>query len=72
MPKEKQSQISCLRGFISEFGDHVFSADGRILLCKVCELKVKYERRLSVTQHLQTGKHVKIIKRREMFKTTIQ
>lgn len=72
MPKEKQSQISRLRGFISEFGNHVFSADGRILFCKVCELKVEYERRSSVTQHLKTEKHVKMVKRKEIFKASTQ
>lgn len=72
MPKEKQSQISRLRGFISEFGDNVFSADGRILFCKICETKVEYERRSSVIQHVQTGKHVKMIKRIEIFSTRTQ
>lgn len=43
MPKEKQLQISRLEGFISEFGYN--SADKRILFCKICELKVEYERR---------------------------
>jgi len=44
MPKEKQSQISRLKEFISKFGDNAFSTDGRILFCKVYELKIKYER----------------------------
>jgi len=48
MPKEKKTQISRLRSFILEFGDNVFSADGRILFCKICEIKVEYERRSSV------------------------
>jgi len=43
MPKEKQSQISRLKSLISEFGDNVFSADGRILFYKVCKFKVEYE-----------------------------
>lgn len=72
MPREKLSQTSRLRGFISEFGDNVFSADGRILFCKVCELKVEYERRSSVIQHIKTGKHVKMIKRNEIVKTNTQ
>lgn len=72
MPKEKQSKVSRLRGFISECGVAEFSADGIILFCKVCELKVEYERRSSVIQHIKTGKHVKMIKRKEMLKTRTQ
>jgi len=33
MPKEKKP-------FILEFGDNVFSADGRFLFCKICEIKI--------------------------------
>lgn len=40
MPKEKQSQMSRLRGFYSEFGDNAFSANGRIVFRKVREHKV--------------------------------
>lgn len=69
MPKEKKSQISRLKSFILEFGDNVFSTDGRVLFCKICEIKVEYERRSSVIQHIQTVKHVKMIKRKEMFNT---
>ncbi|CAI6374650.1 unnamed protein product [Macrosiphum euphorbiae] len=59
MPKEKKTQISKLKSFILEFGDNVFSADGRVLFCKTCEIKVEYELRSSVIQHIQTVKHVK-------------
>ena len=72
MPKEKKTQVSRLKSFILEFGDNVFSADGRVLFCKICEIKVEYERRSSVIQHIQTVKHVKMIKRREMFNTRTQ
>ncbi|KAE9542417.1 hypothetical protein AGLY_003278 [Aphis glycines] len=72
MPKEKKSQISRLKSFILEFGDNVFSTDGRVLFCKICEIKVEYERRSSVIQHIQTVKHVKMIKRKEMFNTRTQ
>lgn len=72
MLREKLSLISRLKGFISEFGDNVFSADGRILFCKVCELKVDYDRRSSVIHYIKTGTHVKMIKRNEIVKTNIQ
>lgn len=72
MPKEKKSQISRLKSFILEFGDNVFSTDGRVLFLKICEIKVEYERRSSLIQHIQTVKHVKMIKRKEMFNTRTQ
>jgi hypothetical protein len=55
-----------------EFGYNVFSADGRVLFCKLCEIKIEYERRSSLIQHIQKVKHVKMIKRREMFNTRTQ
>jgi hypothetical protein len=73
MPKEKKkTQISRLKSFILEFGDNIFSSDGRVLFCKICEIKVKYERRCSIIQHIQTVKYVKMIKWREMFNTRTQ
>lgn len=60
MPKEKQSQICRLRSLVSKFEGNVLSADGRILFCKVRELKVKYDRRSGVPQHIKTEKHAKI------------
>jgi hypothetical protein len=45
MPKDKKkkTQISRLKSFILEFGDNVFSADGRVLFCKISEIKIEYE-----------------------------
>ncbi|KAF0764859.1 Uncharacterized protein FWK35_00006777 [Aphis craccivora] len=70
--KKKKSQISWLKIFILEFGDNVFSTDERVLFCKICEIKVEYERRSSVIQHILTVKHVKMIKQKEMFNTRTQ
>lgn len=49
MPNKKQlSKISQLRGFVLKFENNVFSADSRVLFCKVCKLTVEYEQRSSV------------------------
>lgn len=64
---------SSLSSFVKEFGEHVFSFDGKILFCKLCEVKVSATKRFLVTQHLKTSKHEHAVnqrKRREQ--STIQ
>ena len=39
MPKQKVSTASRLRQYVTQFGENVFSTDGTILFCKVCEVK---------------------------------
>ena len=39
MPKQKVSTASFLRQYVTQFGENVFSTDGTILFCKVCEVK---------------------------------
>lgn len=46
-----------MRSFVSEFGEQVFSTDGKILFSKPCGIKINYEKRFSVVQHLSTYKH---------------
>jgi len=48
MPKVKCSDSVRLRGFVKEFGEKYFTADGIILLCKLCEMKVTAEKRFTV------------------------
>jgi len=57
MTKDKISNYSRLRNFVSEFGDEVFSIDASILFCKLCECKVNSDNKFNVTQHLKTVKH---------------
>lgn len=62
-----------LSSFVKEFGEHIFSSDGRILFCKYCEVRVSATKRFLVTQHLKTAKHEHAVnqrKRREQ--STIQ
>ena len=54
MPKKKLSSACKLRQLVKEFGENIFSADNKILFCKVCEVEVK---RFSVVQHINAEKH---------------
>jgi len=57
MPKVKTSATNRGKNYVTEFGEHIFAFDGSVLFCKICEVKVKCEKRCSVTQHLSTEKH---------------
>ena len=57
MPKVKTSTSAKLKQFVSEYGDTVFSSDGTILYCKICEVKVSAEKRFTVEQHVNREKH---------------
>lgn len=58
MPKVKTSNIVRIKSYISEYGENIFSSDGNILYCKMCEVKVMCEKRFTVLQHLKTDKHI--------------
>lgn len=57
MPKIKPSKPCHLRKIVSEFGENVFSTDGIILFCKLCETKVSADKRFTVIQHIGRDKH---------------
>ncbi|KAG7171882.1 CGG triplet repeat-binding protein 1-like 1, partial [Homarus americanus] len=46
-----------LNDLVWEFGCDVFSTDGSVLFCKVCEKAVNFEKKYFVSQHVQTAKH---------------
>jgi len=54
-----------IKQYISEFGENVFSSDGKILFCKFCETQINTDRRYLVTQHLKTEKHKSAVKRKQ-------
>lgn len=72
MPKIKPSKSCHLRKFISEFGENVFSTDGEILFCKLCETKVAAEKRFTVVQHIGRDKHIRAAKLAESKKQASQ
>ncbi|PNF39209.1 hypothetical protein B7P43_G01301 [Cryptotermes secundus] len=65
MPKVStcSSRSARLRSFVQEFGDKVFSTDGKIFYCKLCGVKVTAEKRFTVQQHCKTFKHGKCLSR---------
>lgn len=68
MPKEKQSLASRLNSYVSEFSEcsgTVFTTDGKILYCKLCDSKVGSDRKFNVKQHIATDKHKAAIKRKQ-------
>jgi len=68
MPKEKQSLPFCLKCYVSEFNDFcgpVFTTDGKILYCKLCDSKDCSDRKFNVQQHIDTAKHKTAIKRKQ-------
>jgi len=54
-----------IKKYITEFGENVFSSDGIILFCKLCETKINTDRRYLVTQHFKTEKHNSAVKRKQ-------
>lgn len=58
MPKIKSSTSSRLRDYVNEFGKDVFTTDGTILLCKICNIKVAAEKKFSIQQHISRVKHI--------------
>jgi len=68
MPKEKRSLASRLNSYVSEFSEcsgPVFTTDGKILYCKLCDSKVGSDRKFNVQQHIDTAKHKAAIKRKQ-------
>lgn len=63
MPKVSNSNGAKLRKFVQEFGSKVFSTDGEILYCTLCEVKVTAGKRFNVQQHCNTSKHMKCLSR---------
>ena len=61
MPKIKQTASQHLRNLVNEFGSEIFSTDGQILYCKLCETRVASEKRFTVQQHVTREKHKRVI-----------
>jgi len=61
MPKYSSN----LSSYVKEFGEHVFRSDGKILFCKLCEVKVSASKQFLVTQHLKTAKHKHAVNNRK-------
>ena len=49
IPKAKPTKSCHLKQFVAEFGDDIFSTDGYILYCKMCDTKVAAEKKIHGT-----------------------
>lgn len=52
-----------LKAYVSEYGAD-FSKDGHVLYCKVCEIKIIFEKKYNILQHIKTDKHQRNFKRK--------
>ncbi|KAL4148242.1 hypothetical protein QTP88_002523 [Uroleucon formosanum] len=50
--------------FVSEFGADIFSTDGMVLFCKVCNVAVASEKKFTIQQHISRDKHARGIQRK--------
>jgi len=58
MPKVKTSKSNRSIKYVNEFGKDIFSTNGEILFCKICEIKVASEKKFTIVQHISRDKHV--------------
>ena len=71
MPKVEPNMHEHLRNLCTEFGNDIFSTDGKILLCNICSTKVAAEKRFTVQQHNLTSKHKRGLQRLNVKKQSI-
>jgi len=65
MPKAKSSVSSRLHSYVNEYGNNIFSSDGEVLFCKVCNVKVSALKRFTVEQHISREKHTRGVERQK-------
>jgi Protein of unknown function (DUF 659) len=70
MPKSKPLFSSTLRKYVNEFGGDIFSTDGTILYCKVCEVRVSAEKKFTIQQHVASNKHIVGVQKKNDKKTS--
>lgn len=63
MPPTKVSQSAALRKYVNEFGNNIFSEDGKVLFCLVCEKSVSANKKFDVVQHINTVRHKDRVKK---------
>jgi len=49
--------------YVKQFAKDTFATDGTMLYCKICEVKVSAEKKFTVTQHIKTNKHERLLAR---------
>lgn len=63
MTKAKLSISSRLHSYVSEYGNDIFSSDGKVLFCKVCNVKVSALKQFTVEQYINRKKHTRGVER---------
>lgn len=67
----KMPKNTNIQKYLREYGD-VFSSDGSVLFCQVCEVKVNSEKKFTVTQHIKTNKHEMLAARQKASKSSFK
>jgi len=49
---------------VKQFGEDTFATDSTMLYCEICEVKVSADKKFTVTQHIKTNKHERLLARR--------
>lgn len=49
-----------MKKYGTEFGKNIFSTDGLILYCKICDVKELIEKKFYIQQHVRRDKHKNI------------
>jgi len=44
---------SKLKKYVTEFGENIFSTDGLILYCTICDVKVSSDNKFPIQQHIR-------------------
>ena len=52
MPKAKSCVSSHLRSYVSEYGNDIFSSDGEVLFCEICDVKLCALKRFTDEKHV--------------------
>lgn len=52
MLKVKSTLSSRLGAYVNGFGSDVFTTGGTILLCKMCNIKMAAEKKITIQQHI--------------------
>jgi hypothetical protein len=61
MPKAKPSDVCRLRSYVQQYGESIFSTDGCVLFCKICEIRVAAEKTFTVTLEIQKNRKSEVI-----------
>lgn len=62
---QKSSDAVRLRVLVLGFEENVLSTDDLVLLCNVCGVKIAYEKKFTLRQHITSGNNFRALRRDE-------